>query len=198
MMSKRIGVDVDGCLANFNQAFIGLLIAQSGRDLFPVHPYDPAEWHYPATLGYTTEEMDRTWAHIEASTEFWENLDGYPDAAQFLRNLDWRHRRAGDDIYFITSRPGRRAKEQTEAWLDLRGFEGATVLISSLKQLCCTALQLDYYLDDRTENLVDVVCEFEFTGASARAYRLMRPWNRPVYGCEDVKSLAEFLERIKE
>ena len=167
----KIGFDVDGVLADYNSAFIPLLIRTSYHDLFPPRPFDIPTWDYPEYYGYTRKEIDAAWGIILYSSSFWLTLPAYHDTPNVLARLNgWRHTHA---IYFITNRPGLSAKIQTECWLCDHGVDAPTVLISPRKDLCAVALQLDYYLDDKLDNAVGV-------GAvgGCRSFLLDRPWNR--------------------
>lgn len=170
-MNVRVGVDVDGVLANFNEAFIDRVVRITGRDLFPERPFDIPCWNYPEFYGYTKEENDAVWNSIETDGSFWESLPAYPDTADAIEYLLSRSRWCGDDIYFVTSRPGINAKQQTEHWLLWHGYSRPTVLISGAKGLCARALKLDVYIDDRWENTVDTAKQ------NTRTFLMHRPWN---------------------
>ena len=187
----KIGLDLDGCFANFNAKFIPRLVSVTGRDLFPPPPFEPPCWDYPAHFGYTTDEVRATWDSVIEDVRFWRDLLPYPDAAEALNILS--RRTLDDDLYFITSRPGRRAKRQTEAWLNqhwptIGGHR--TVLVSGHKGLCAQALALDVYLDDRYENALDVAT------TRTKSYLLDRPWNQhgtALSGITVVSTLKAFL-----
>lgn len=165
----RIGVDVDGVLADFNSAFINRVITVTGRDLFPPRPFDIPTWNYPEHYGYTADEVSAVWEDIKADAGFWYTLNGYPETRSTLATL------AGfnQDIYFVTARPGVRSKQQTEQWLVDMGFIYPTVLISSAKGLCARALNLTHYIDDRWENVVDV----RQYNPTTQVFLLTQPWN---------------------
>lgn len=171
----RLGFDLDGVLADFNSAFIDHIIATTGKDLFPPRPFDIPTWHYPQTYRYTEEDMQRAWALIKQSELFWERLLPYVWTHDVLERLHTA-RMTGQDIYFITDRPGICAKLQTEHWLHWLGYDDATVLISGRKDLCAAALHLDAYIDDRPEN-----CEaVSRLAQTPQVYLLDRPWNRDI------------------
>lgn len=176
----RIGIDIDGVLADFNSAFIPLIIDVTGKDLFPPRPFDIPTWHYPQHFGYTDAEMDfkkgPVWSAIRNNPEFWYTLPAYDGAQEFLRKLDIGYH----DIYFITSRTGVNVKMQTEAWLEYNNFGlhtpnfgFPTVLISDYKGAAAKALNLDLYIDDRTSNALDVNHESPTT----KVIIMNRPWN---------------------
>ena len=165
----KIGFDVDGVLADFNTRFINRVIAVTGRDLFPPHPFVISCWDYPEAFGYSKKEVSAVWEHIKKDPLFWRYLHRCSDVP-FERiealNETWDH-----DIYFVTSRVGINCKGQTEEWLRPYIFN-PTVLISSHKGLCAQALRLDAYIDDKIENCVD-------TAPSCWTFILDRPWNQP-------------------
>lgn len=166
-----IGVDIDGVLAQFNESYIDLVIKVTGKDLFPPRPFAITTWNYPEAYGYSNEEVSAVWKAIIASRDFWRKLQPYDDAKSFLRQL-WQR---DQEVYFITSRVGDHVREQTEFWLKHMGFYHPTVLISSEKGECCHALKVDFYIDDKNENCVDVAMKSPIT----YGYMLARPWNAP-------------------
>lgn len=206
---SRIGVDVDGVLAHFHDAYIDTCIEVTGKDLFPPRPFDITTWHFPQAYGYTAVDIDQVWSHITASPYFWEHLTPYEDIKASLGCL-YERMQQGDDVYFITSRPGRTSKAQTERWLQrywpYHHVPPLTVLISEHKGMCATALDLDYYIDDRDLNVVDVrsVVWRVTTCATSDMLRkvclLDRPWNRSLdvsnYGISRIYSLPEMFNPV--
>ena len=170
----KIGLDLDGVLADFNHAFINRVIDATGKDLFG-KDFVPTEWNYPEAQGYSREEVSRTWDIIKGDRSFWYSLNPYynENHLQVLDRLNFRQAH-GDDVYFITSRVGYKVKKQSEDWLDGHGFQHPTVLISSEKGLCAVALKLDHYIDDRVENVMDVVVR----APQCQTYICDRPWNQ--------------------
>lgn len=188
---KTIALDVDGVLADFNAAYIDLVIEVTGKDLFPPRPFDIVTWSYPESYGYSNKEVSAVWKVISESKDFWLNLKPLEGAEDFLKGLDSIP--YDDDIYFITSRIRSQVKFQTENWLWNHGFPESTVLISSEKGLCCKALKVTHYIDDKIENCEDV----RDVSPSTKGYMLARPWNKEVEGVPRLNSLNEFMEVIK-
>lgn len=189
MKTLRIGIDVDGVLADFNRAFIDYIPRVTGRDLFPTG-YVPTTWNYPEALGYTGAEVSKVWEGIKADDSFWRFLPAYPDTVRMLSFLA----ATTHDIYFITNRPGRTAKTQTERWLQIHGFDRPpTVLISSHKGDCAFALLLDLYLDDRDENCLEVFEESDTNG-----YMLAQPWNTKYPRIPRLDALTDFIGIIRD
>ena len=153
-MSLKIGIDVDGVIADFYTGYETLTIETAGIDLFGARRYpleEPPTWNWPEFYGYTAETMREVWNRIKNSRDFWYRLGALADVEAARRLFQ-----TGADVYFITARPGLKAKRQTEAWLALYGMPGATVLLSERKMLCCRALDLDVYIDDKSENIENI------------------------------------------
>jgi uncharacterized HAD superfamily protein len=185
----RIGVDIDGVLADFNKAFIKRVIDVTGKDRFPPRPFTITTWNYPEMYGYTKDQVSAVWENIKQDRLFWYLLTDYPDTFGDLEYLSTRVKLYQDDVYFITARPGVQAKHQTELWLDQRLRDASpfrspilpTVLMTSHKGLAARTLGLDVYIDDRDTNCLDVA------NCGVRTFVCDRPWNNQP---EQAESLA--------
>jgi 5'(3')-deoxyribonucleotidase len=166
----RIGFDIDGVLADFNTAYMARIVYVTGRNLFPDN-YQPDTWYYPEKLGYKSDELNAVWLSINADLTFWRSLKPYAGTHDIIDKLTQRVW-DGDDVYFVTARPSRNAKWQTECWLSSVGMTSPTVLIASEKGLICQALELDAYIDDRHRNVLSV------SHTQTRPFLLDRSWNR--------------------
>lgn len=196
----KIGFDIDGVLADFNPPYMDLLIEVSGRDLFGPLRHDPAYphiWLYPGAVGYTRAEEDAAWQRIRTEGTFWRGLSPlYPadDVLRALRAL----RDAGHDLYFVTSRPGWRAKHQTEEWLEAHGLPGATVLICSDKAGAMLLLGLDAYIDDKLGNVNQCARLAKLAREMGKVYLLDRPWNQEGVPGNDAAGAEEGVIRIRD
>lgn len=154
-----VGIDLDGCLADFTTAYAELLIFVSGRDLLPpgwrTDPRFPSTWFWERAAGYTPEEESEVWQeHILKPGTFWQSLDLLPDAKSAIKQLN-RLSMQGHDIYFLTHRMGKHAKLQTERWLYEHGMSYPTVLLTGDKAPVIASLKLDFYIDDKPDNLIE-------------------------------------------
>jgi len=170
------GFDVDGVLANFIDAYTDLFVKMTGKDLFPERPFEPPCWNYPQHFGYGEDVCNyntgAVWKHIKSSDDFWERLAPYDWTSPLMtevRRLSYK----GHDVYFVTDRTGINAKRQTERWLG-RFFTDPTVIISADKGLVAKALKMHAYVDDRPENIEQVVQHAPNTAA----YLFSRGYNR--------------------
>jgi 5'(3')-deoxyribonucleotidase len=166
----RIGLDVDGVLADFNAGYIQLFNSLTGKDI-PLD-YMPETWFYEEALGIPKVTVDKALEIIQdPESGFWFSLSPLP-VPNDLAGLCMR-----EDVYFITTRPGLDAKKQTEDWLMYQFEIGTpTVLISDDKGAIARGLKLDVFIDDRDMNLWAV------KGASpaTTCYVLDYPYNRSV------------------
>jgi hypothetical protein len=157
----KIGVDIDGVLANFNAPFAAVLKAVGCPVDFPIdNPAWPPVWDwFAADQGVDPKIADAAWDAVKNSLAFWATLPAYPNTPQDLRSLS-DAMTFGWDVYFITCRPGLVAKFQTETWLFNHGLKIPyipTVLICDQgyinKPRLAKALKLNALIDDRPENL---------------------------------------------
>lgn len=152
--SKRlkIGIDVDDVLADFISKHRELCREMFGKPETDVIPCDWAMSNY----GLTAEQMVAVWQRIHDTEDFWLTLrkkDGVDPCD--LAMLDIEH-----DLYFITSRAlciGDSLTHQTAYWLKKNLWVPLpTVIVTSNKGPIAAALGLDYFIDDRPKNCVEV------------------------------------------
>ena len=67
------------------------------------------------------------------------------------------------EVFFITQRPfteGETVQRQTQRWLVEQGFDWPTVIVlNGARGRAAAALGLDYHVDDRPQNCVDVIAD---------------------------------------
>lgn len=188
----RIGIDMDGCLANYNNGFKAICLEVTKKDLFPSDWDDmtkhPHTWHYPLAYGYTKEELEAVIAAIHADRGFWYRLKPYKDEVATI--IRWADGSMGaHDVYFITNRNGHMAKYQSEMWLrDRCNVKMPTVIVTADKGNIAKGLRLDFFVDDFPTNIIEVGAH----GVKCALFR--RPWNADMPGVRSVRSMQEFLE----
>lgn len=159
----RIGFDVDGVLAEFQAAYQDLVVKVTGRDMFLSNDKNnPPCWDWPQYRGYSNGEIQKVWMFILSNSRFWYDLE----TTRFARNCASRLTTLFDndnnahEVYFITDRPGIKAKHQTERWLrEWFDLDNATVIVTPDKGVAARLLKLDAYIDDKPANVNAVAAE---------------------------------------
>ena len=192
----KIGVDVDGVLADFNRAYIAKVKEVLGIDLTSVSASYPDIWDYHL-VHLTAEQAEEVDRRIGASDSFWKELQIIDMDARVAMSHLADLADQGHDIYFITSRKkGKKLKEQTELWLRRRGFNFPTVLLTKTaadKAAVIGGLKLDMFVDDNVDNVNEVAK----ANPNTRVYMIQRSWNKgaKLEGVTEVGSLMKMLER---
>jgi len=106
---------------------------------------------------------DAVWEAIEATPNFWTTLRPLEEGAvRRIHELMLRHRW---EVFFITQRPfteGETVQRQTQRWLVAQGFDLPSVLVlHGSRGTAAAALRLDYHVDDRPQNCIDVSVDSE-------------------------------------
>lgn len=192
----RLGIDIDGVLANFNHSFREFVHEHTDVRLPEITDTYPDAWDYHKRAGVMRKDDDRLWDMINDSPTFWKNIPAYPDAFAFLEWAAWLPSEV--DIYFVTSRPGRTAKAQTEAWLVNNGWGydcPPTVIISSEKGEVASALNLTHFIDDKNENIRNLLAHGP---VDCDIYMLARPWNQKQARVPRIETIAEFRKVVED
>lgn len=150
-MSLRIGIDVDGVLADFRTAF-----HRAARECLRHEIDDPEDPKSEQAL--LQHDIRRVWQHITKQPNWWLDLEAYePEQIARLYSLA----RAGTwEVFFLTNRPataGDTVQFQTQWWIERYGFYLPSVLtVPGLRGDVAGALRLDLLVDDLAVNCIDV------------------------------------------
>jgi len=143
-------IDVDGVLADFTVGFRAIL----GRIVTGLKEHTTLtkpEWH---DLDATTDQNDRAWDVVKSSPFFWASLPVIPSGGEMF---DLYSASKVHDLYFVTSRVGYKAKEQTESWLRKHSaLMNPAVIVTSAKGQVAAAIGADHALEDNTANAVSI------------------------------------------
>jgi uncharacterized HAD superfamily protein len=191
MRSQRlkIGIDLDGVVASFESRFAPIL-SRLSHISFPLSdPNFPPVWDWPEYYGCGPAEINAAWENVIRDPGFWVNLVPTENAAADLERLYNLHC-ADHAIYFITTRVGIACKQQSEKWLANQGFPRATVIVSKRKGDIAAGIELDLFIDDKWENLDDVV----INSPATKCYLLNKPYNQMYNVRRRVNTVGEMLD----
>lgn len=162
-MSLRIGVDLDGTLANLSKLYREYEKQFEVPETTTDTP-DSEHQSDKARLKVARLESRRhkaVWKALQETPDLWTRLEPIEDGAvrrlhDVASALDW-------EVFFITQRPrsaGASVQRQTQQWLVAHGFACPSVLtLRGPRGKAAHALDLDFLLDDLAQNCVDVVSE---------------------------------------
>lgn len=141
MNDIRIGLDIDGVLANFAQAFIERAKAMGVGEHFPAH------WTLWDRWMYGGEHFSVVWEAITHDHSFWlDDIKSFDDAYVHF-----------DVQGYITHRPV--PTEVSRAWLNRHGFPDAPVITvtgKGSKVQAARDLGIDVFVDDKYDNFVEL------------------------------------------
>jgi hypothetical protein len=152
-------------------------------------------------LQMTARQQRRLWQHIGRIENFWETLEEIePGAIARLARLaaerQW-------EIIFLTKRPpsvGATSQVQSQRWLTSKGFNMPSVfVVQGSRGRIASALALDFVIDDRPENCLDVVVD-----SRARAILVWRDGQGPLpsaakrLGIGVVRSVGDCLDVLAQ
>lgn len=184
MVDMRLGIDLDGVVADFNAGWTKLHRDEHGSSLTAesVDMWDGLH----LLAGF--ENMDEYWEWFRGGgvrPSGFRHLDLIPDSVDTLVRLQDR----GHDIVIVTSKPDW-AIHETMAWLSENEVPTREVHFTYVKHnVAC-----DVYLDDGPTVLPGLVEH----RPDALVCRFVRAWNSPVSGARDITSWDEFERLVHE
>lgn len=172
----RLGIDLDGVVADFNAGWIQRYNEEHGTSLVSdmVQQWDAM---VSLTRFHSNAEF-WAWARNDGGPGLFRNLPTIPGALAALDRLSQDH-----EIVIITTKP-RWATPETYAWIADNEIPTREVHITRRKWL----VDCDAYLDDGPHNLERLVIE----RPDRAVCRFIRSWNSPVTGAIDIDSWDTF------
>jgi hypothetical protein len=174
----RIGIDMDGVLADFAAGFRGVEVrlfgpaehidggqpekeeeSQTSSEPLGAEQDGEAKDRAVSERRQRRRRRDSIWKTIQSTPNFWETLEPTePGVVRRVHDLMLRHRW---EVFFITQRPateGDTVQRQTQRWLVTHGFDLPSVLvIGGSRGAAAGALRLNYHIDDNPQNCIDVI-----------------------------------------
>jgi uncharacterized HAD superfamily protein len=180
----RLGIDLDGVVADFNAGWTALHNAEFGGSLTPDLV---TTWNALHTLG-GFDDMEAFWEWArgnEHRPSIFRHLALLPDALDTLNALS----ADGHRIVIVSTKPDW-AIHETMHWLADNAIPTREVHLTFQK----AEVECDVYLDDAPH----VLAELTEHRPDAVVCRFVRPWNKPVSGTVDVTSWPEFHAVVAE
>ncbi|MCC5947483.1 MAG: hypothetical protein JJT89_03415 [Nitriliruptoraceae bacterium] len=182
-MGLRLGIDLDGVVADFNRGWTAAYNAAFGTQLEVAMV---TSWNSPLALTHFGD-MDAFWAWAQQldGRSVFRHLEPFPDALPTLHALA----DAGHDVVVITAKPDWAVPDTLE-WLAEHRMPTREIHVTEAKhEVAC-----DVYLDDAPGQVQRI--------AAARAHeatvcRFVRPWNDPVEGAHDVHDWRQFASVVE-
>lgn len=180
MTRLRLGIDLDGVVANFNAGWMARYNGEFGTDLGP-EMVD--SWDAFADLTHFEDKGQFWhWARGGNGPSIFRDLPLIDGAADGLAALA-----AENAIVIITAKP-RWAIHDTFAWLADKEIPTREVHITSKKY----AVSCDVYVEDSPFQIPNIVDR----RPEAMVFRFVRAWNEPVEGAHDITSWPELARVI--
>lgn len=191
----RWGIDVDGVVAGFIEAYVREVNSRWPGKL-PVG-YQPVNWDWSPEM--TEADNDIIWSIIKHKHNWWLSVPA--DFENIRAVAEHRMRHPQDELFFVTARvstKGMPVMHQTQTWLSQCGVNGLGVAVivdhSGDKAAIFNALECDANVDDKLEAVI------EHHAHTRNAFLLSRPWNqsgRPS-SINAVGSLKDFFRRLRD
>lgn len=181
MDSLRLGIDLDGVVADFNQGWIARYNSQFDAAL---HPDQVIAWDGLVPITHFAD-MGEFWSWArEGPASIFRELPVYDGAIDVLTRLAVDHRVVVLSSKFDWAIP------DTLEWLAEHRFPTREIHFTWDK----AAVDCDVYLEDAPHNLHALADE----RADRTVCRFVRAWNSPVDGTVDVASWAAFAQVVAE
>jgi hypothetical protein len=158
-MSLRLGVDLDGTLADLSTFYREVekgLVVEPDTAAVPESDKEKLK-----AARHNTRKQKAVWKALQATPDLWLQLKPIEDGA--VRRLYESSIALNWEVFFITQRPksqGASVQRQTQKWLVDQGFEFPSVLtLRGPRGKAAHALDLDFLIDDLAQNCVDVISD---------------------------------------
>ena len=199
-MAKRlkIGVDIDGVIADFTGA---------ARRFFKQTFGGPSDEVVQTGWGFeslSTSEFQMPvnpegllWEHVDATPNWWCSLEPEKGTSKLAEVC------ANHDVYFITNMKskhydnGMSVRQQTQYWLKTQfGIEFPTLIMIRDKGPIVRDLELNYFLDDKDQNLQNIIDAYPYRTNACVPFVMNQPYNQHVLFVPRAMSFDNFAKEI--
>ena len=184
MNRLRIGLDVDGVLADFANPAMEI-----AKELYPDTDVHNRIWN----LGLTNEQADAVMKEVASRKNFFFELDPLPNN-EYLTEAQYDH-----TLFFITARistKGLPIEEQTANWLRAHyKIYNPTVIVTDSgkdKTKLYDALKLISFVDDRIDTVEQMLAT-----KHQNVFIYDQPWNRSLDISHRVRNIKEYFDDVE-
>ena len=179
----RLGIDLDGVVANFTKGWMTFYNRDFGADL---EVEDSRAWNDLVELTHFNN-IGEFWdwaSDVDGHSVFW-HLETFPGSVEALHELS----QDGHEIVIITTKP-RFAIEDTHSWLESNDIPRDEVHILGKKW----TIDCEIYLDDGPYVLPGLLKH----RPDRTVCRYIRPWNEAIPPAIDVRNFDDFRNVVRE
>ena len=178
LSQMRIGVDLDGVVANFTKGWTKYYEEEFGKKILEV---DIQSWGLSEPLTHFKEDLDFwKWAKDINGSSIFRNLEVYENSVETLNELS----KSGHDIVIISSKPWWSIHD-TLMWLGENKIPTKEIHFIEDKWTIDCEVYIDdapYQLENYKENTVD-----------KKIIRFVRSYNKPLDGVFDIYNWKELI-----
>jgi 5'(3')-deoxyribonucleotidase len=178
----RLGIDLDGVVADFSTGWMSFYNEQYGTALVPemVTSWDAI----PELTRFVDMNEFWAWSRDLNGSSLFRHLDTYPGVVEKM----WELARDRFELVIITTKPFF-AIHDTFAWISEKQIPTREVHIIEDKW----KVDVEVYLDDSPHMIPDLLKH----RPEKTVCRFVRPWNVPVDGAVDVHDWTEFTKIVR-
>ncbi|MDP4177571.1 MAG: hypothetical protein Q8900_04435 [Bacillota bacterium] len=144
----RLGLDIDGCINDFNK-IICKYIAIFNEGYGINKDFDLSDYHIQRYFGWTECMNSEFWAKFYKQALI--NTMPQQGAVQAISLL----KNSNIEIYIVTARD-EQYRELTSQWLNTHGIMYDKLIMSKYKAAVCVENDIDLMVDDETENCITI------------------------------------------
>ncbi len=151
---QRVGIDIDGTVANFMAGAIPLFAEAYGIE--PINALAEKAYGIEAVFGLDENTRPKGMKkHLYDELHLFSKL---PMLEVDSYKLTHQIRDLGAKIYFITARPGRRViMDDTIGWLEDNNFVFDDIFFTDQKAILCEAMHISVMIEDEIGQLIDLI-----------------------------------------
>jgi uncharacterized HAD superfamily protein len=159
MIIINVAVDLDGVCSDFVKKFSTMANEMYGKKCHIITDLDVVKhWDWHKWYPIKPAEEAAIWEKILKTRNFWTSMEVF-NRGQWEYFIDKIGKANNINVYFITNRAetvGVCATKQSAIWLEKNGWRYPYVIKTEDKEKFIENLNIEYFIDDKAENLISV------------------------------------------